>query len=61
VIFVWAGLAVTYYSKFPVGFLISAFAFAAYVAVRLLPGARAASAPGPRRDAPPVGLATGHG
>jgi hypothetical protein len=40
VLFVWGGLAVTYYTKFPVGFLITAFAFVAYVAVRLLPGVR---------------------
>jgi zinc/manganese transport system permease protein len=36
-LFVWAGLAVTYYSQFPVGFLISTFAFVAYLAVRLVP------------------------
>jgi zinc/manganese transport system permease protein len=36
-LFVWAGLFVTYYSKFPVGFLITAFAFVAYLLVRLLP------------------------
>jgi hypothetical protein len=35
-VFVWAGLTVTYYSKFPVGFLITAFAFTSYLAVRLL-------------------------
>jgi zinc/manganese transport system permease protein len=39
-VFVWAGLAVTYYTKFPVGFLISAFAFAAYVLVRLVQAMR---------------------
>jgi len=43
-LFVWGGLAVTYYTKFPVGFLITAFAFVAYIAVRLLPGVRAAGA-----------------
>jgi zinc/manganese transport system permease protein len=43
ILFVWAGLAVTYYySTFPVGFLITAFAFAGYVAVRLLPSVGAA-------------------
>ena len=36
VVFVWAGLAVTYYSKFPVGFLITGFAFVAYAAARVL-------------------------
>jgi zinc/manganese transport system permease protein len=44
VVFVWGGLAVTYYTKFPVGFLITAFAFVAYVGVRLLPGVRALAA-----------------
>jgi zinc/manganese transport system permease protein len=34
-LFVWAGLAVTYYSRFPVGFLISAFAFAGYLLARV--------------------------
>mgnify|MGYP001241981767 CR=1 FL=1 len=33
--FVWAGLSVTYYSRFPVGFLITAFAFAAYLIARV--------------------------
>ena len=37
VLFVWAGLIVTYYSSFPVGFLISAFAFAGYVIARGAP------------------------
>ena len=52
VAFVWAGLAVTYYTKFPVGFLITAFAFAGYLAVRLLPNVRAAirAAARPRRQ-----------
>jgi len=40
--FVWAGLAVYYYTTFPSGFLISGFAFAAYLLARLLPVARAA-------------------
>ena len=35
--FVWASLAVTYYTKFPVGFLITAFAFAAYLVARAVP------------------------
>ncbi|GAC1595050.1 MAG: metal ABC transporter permease [Acidimicrobiales bacterium] len=34
--FVWTGLVVTYYSRFPVGFLITFFAFSSYVVVRLL-------------------------
>ena len=48
--FVWAGLAVTYYTKFPVGFLITAFAFAGYLAVRLVPWVpRPARRPGDKR------------
>jgi zinc/manganese transport system permease protein len=41
-VFVWAGLTVTYYSNFPVGFLITTFAFCSYLLARLLtsrPGA----------------------
>jgi zinc/manganese transport system permease protein len=34
-LFVWTGLVVTYYSRFPVGFLITAFAFAGYLVARL--------------------------
>ncbi len=34
-VFVWAGLSVTYYSKFPVGFVITACAFAGYLVARL--------------------------
>jgi zinc/manganese transport system permease protein len=34
-VFVWAGLSVTYYSRFPVGFVITAFAFAGYLLARL--------------------------
>ncbi len=44
-LFVWAGLAVTYYSKFPVGFLITTFAFVSYLLVRLLPTLRVAGQP----------------
>jgi zinc/manganese transport system permease protein len=47
VVFVWAGLVVTFYSDFPVGFLITAFAFLGYVV------ARAALAVQPLRH-PPV-------
>ena len=36
VAFVWAGLAVTYYSQFPVGFLVTAFAFAGYLVARVM-------------------------
>jgi zinc/manganese transport system permease protein len=48
-VFVWAGLSVTYYSRFPVGFLITAFAFAGYVVTR------AAVALQPLRGATPGG------
>jgi zinc/manganese transport system permease protein len=41
-VFVWAGLAVTYYSRFPVGFLISFFAFAGYLIARLATAGRGA-------------------
>lgn len=34
-VFVWAGLTATYYSRFPVGFLITGFAFAGYVVTRV--------------------------
>jgi zinc/manganese transport system permease protein len=37
VLFVWGGLTVYYYTKFPSGFLIAGFAFAAYLLARLLP------------------------
>jgi zinc/manganese transport system permease protein len=39
-VFVWAGLSVTYYTSFPVGFLISAFAFAGYLLARLFTAGR---------------------
>jgi len=39
-VFVWSGLSITYYTKFPVGFLITALAFASYIVVRLLEVAR---------------------
>lgn len=34
VAFTWAGLALAYYSEFPVGFFITSLAFAAYIAAR---------------------------
>ena len=40
--FVWASLIITYYSDFPVGFLVSAFAFASYLLVRLVTAQRRA-------------------
>ena len=43
-VFVWAGLSVTYYSKFPVGFLITAFAFVAYVGARVVTAASSRAA-----------------
>jgi zinc/manganese transport system permease protein len=42
ILFVWTGLAITYYTNLPVGFLITSFAFAAYLLVRLMPSIRAA-------------------
>jgi zinc/manganese transport system permease protein len=39
-VLVWAGLSVTYYSKFPVGFVITAFAFAGYLLGRVTTGLR---------------------
>ena len=36
-LFTWAGLAVAYFSNYPVGFFITTFAFATYVAVRAIP------------------------
>jgi zinc/manganese transport system permease protein len=39
-VLVWAGLTITYYSRFPVGFLISGLAFLAYLAARAATGRR---------------------
>jgi zinc/manganese transport system permease protein len=39
-VFVWGGLLVAFYSQFPVGFLITSYAFVAYLIVRLLPAVR---------------------
>ncbi len=36
-LFTWLGLAVAYFTPYPVGFFISSFAFGTYVLVRLLP------------------------
>lgn len=36
-LFVWAGLIVAFYTKFPVGFLITTYGFVSYLLVRLLP------------------------
>jgi zinc/manganese transport system permease protein len=46
--FVWAGLVVTYYSNFPVGFLITAFAFGTYLLVRLVTAGPSGAPPGLR-------------
>jgi zinc/manganese transport system permease protein len=43
-VFVWAGLTVTYYSRFPVGFLITGFAFGSYLLARLGSSLRVATA-----------------
>jgi zinc/manganese transport system permease protein len=39
-LFVWTGLIITYYTNFPVGFLITSFAFVGYLLVRLVPSIR---------------------
>ena len=52
VVLVWAGLAVTYYTKFPVGFLITTFAFAGYLGVRLVPWVPRPAGGGPRPPGP---------
>jgi zinc/manganese transport system permease protein len=56
-VFVWAGLSVTYYSSFPVGFLISAFAFGGYLLARLFTAGRRLrrSAHSPSAIRPPAG------
>jgi zinc/manganese transport system permease protein len=60
-VFVWAGLTVTYYSRFPVGFLISGFAFAGYLIARVatargrfrgIPAAERTTPPGPETSGP---------
>jgi zinc/manganese transport system permease protein len=51
--FVWAGLAVTYYSRFPVGFLISGFAFTGYLLARVATGLRRAAGAAPAELEPP--------
>lgn len=39
-LFSWAGLAIAYFSNYPVGFFITTFAFATYLAVRAVPVVR---------------------
>jgi zinc/manganese transport system permease protein len=58
VVFVWGGLTVTFYTNFPVGFLITTFAFVAYVLVRLLPSVIALRPTRSHRAGvePPVGM-----
>jgi zinc/manganese transport system permease protein len=41
-LFTWAGLAVAYFTPYPVGFFVTTFAFGAYALVRLIRTARAA-------------------
>lgn len=68
-VFVWAGLCVTYYSSYPVGFLITAFAFAGYLIARIVTAVRRGGstarpdrpAGSPRLDSIGVGLARGIG
>ncbi|MBV8304176.1 MAG: metal ABC transporter permease [Acidimicrobiia bacterium] len=52
-LFVWAGLSVTYYSRFPVGFLIAAFAFVGYLVARVATGLGQGAARARHPDAPP--------
>jgi zinc/manganese transport system permease protein len=44
--FVWTGLVITYYSRFPVGFLVSACAFAVYLLARAAGASRRPHRPG---------------
>jgi zinc/manganese transport system permease protein len=39
-VFTWAGLAVAYFSNYPVGFFITTFAFATYLGIRAVTGAK---------------------
>ncbi|HEY8739853.1 MAG TPA: metal ABC transporter permease [Candidatus Dormibacteraeota bacterium] len=41
-VFTWAGLAVAYFSNYPVGFFITTFAFATYLVIHVAVGAGAA-------------------
>jgi zinc/manganese transport system permease protein len=52
-LFTWAGLAVAYFTPYPVGFFISSFAFGTYVLTRVL--LRAPSRRVPRYRAAPAG------
>ena len=52
VTFTWSGLAVAYFSNYPVGFFISTFAFATYLAIRV--GTWARRAPRTRRAGAPA-------
>jgi zinc/manganese transport system permease protein len=55
--FTWLGLAIAYFTDYPVGFYITSLAFATYVLIRVakaaarLPGHRFAFMPGPRVEA----------
>ena len=46
VVVTWAGLTVAYYTPFPVGFYITTFAFAAYLAAQATRGLRGRGTPG---------------
>jgi len=48
VAFTWAGLAVAYFTIYPVGFFITTFAFASYAGIRLGRAARGPMAAGGR-------------
>lgn len=51
-LFTWLGLAVAYFTPYPVGFFITTFAFGTYVLVRLLRLARQSLRRWPQRPAP---------
>lgn len=49
-VLVWSGLTITYYSRFPVGFLISGLAFVGYLVARAATGLRRGLFPARRRS-----------
>jgi zinc/manganese transport system permease protein len=51
----WAGLVAAYYSPYPIGFYVTTFAFAAYLAAHLLSGLAAKAAGPSRRPSAPAG------
>lgn len=53
-LFTWLGLAVAYFTVYPVGFFITTLAFAAYVLIRIATAASSGRAGRPALDAGPV-------